>query len=148
MKKYCPDCNLYLEAEAFRKSKKGRDGLSRICLKCEVHQVRTVSIDDKPNRKMRRREMKIRRFGAHALKYGLSEKEWIEMLEVQKNLCAICRTKQPGKVLCIDHDHKTGAVRGLLCGNCNVGLGNFKDNTKILKSAISYLMRGMDSGTD
>ena len=52
------------------------------------------------------------------------------------NLCCICGEKQE---LVIDHDHRTGKVRGLLCGSCNKGLGFFKDNKKYLNSAIKYL---------
>lgn len=82
----------------------------------------------------------MRRVEAHFLRYGITEFEWQDLQKKQGNLCAICGGKQPGKVLCIDHNHATGAVRGLLCGNCNVGLGNFKDSPKILQSAIAYLL--------
>ncbi len=41
--------------------------------------------------------------------------------------------------LSVDHDHVTGAVRGLLCRRCNTGLGNFDDNIKIVQSALTYL---------
>lgn len=43
------------------------------------------------------------------------------------------------KVLCVDHNHKTGEIRGLLCGLCNSGIGHFKDKIKLLKKAIKYL---------
>lgn len=73
--------------------------------------------------------------------YGLSEQDYMKLINDQKNICAICGMKDEGKVLCVDHDHKTGKVRGLLYGNCNVGLGNFKDDPKILEAASSYLLK-------
>lgn len=60
----------------------------------------------------------------------------------QKARCAICDTTDPGgqnTKWCIDHDHTTGEVRGLLCHYCNVGLGHFKDDQKLLTKAIDYL---------
>ncbi len=61
------------------------------------------------------------------------------LLEKQKHKCAICGDD---KKLCIDHDHGTGKVRGLLCTDCNLSLGRFKDNIDILSKAITYLRNG------
>jgi len=58
--------------------------------------------------------------------------------------CDICKTDTPGfgrKNFCIDHDHNTGIVRGILCQQCNIGLGNFQDNPEILQAAIKYLTK-------
>ncbi len=140
MKKYCSGCGLYLQAKAFRKSSKGADGLSVDCLTCQSKRVHILPEGFEQNRKMRRRNMKERRVQPHAIKYGITEADWLQLLNKQGNLCAICGGKQEGRVLCIDHDHLTGKVRGLLCGNCNVGLGNFRDSPKILESAIAYLL--------
>ena len=62
-----------------------------------------------------------------------------EMLSEQNGRCAICGCKAGKRCLAIDHDHKTNVVRGLLCHSCNVGLGHFRDSTKLLEAAISYL---------
>ncbi len=61
----------------------------------------------------------------------------------QDGKCEICgKAKEPdGKRLCVDHDHSTGEVRGLLCHSCNTGLGNFKDSPNSLARAISYLAK-------
>jgi hypothetical protein len=76
------------------------------------------------------------------------DKTWLlkfgELKDKQQGLCAICFKGVSGmsssKVrLSVDHDHKTGKIRGLLCGACNVGLGHFKDDVSVLKKAIEYL---------
>lgn len=75
--------------------------------------------------------------------YNLSHEEYLSLIEKQQNMCAICgcspKERHPGK-LCIDHDHKTGEVRGLLCTQCNIAIGLFKDDPKLLKAAIKYLL--------
>lgn len=70
-------------------------------------------------------------------RYGLNLEDYEELYKKQKGNCAIC-DKYFDK-LDIDHCHKTGKVRGLLCGSCNRALGLMKDNIEFLKSAISYL---------
>lgn len=73
-------------------------------------------------------------------KYNLDHREFESMLRRQEGKCAICDRKPPeGKVLVIDHNHKTGDVRGLLCGSCNTALGMLQDDTEVLTRAISYL---------
>jgi len=77
---------------------------------------------------------------------GMNEKSYNEMLVKQNGVCAICfkaetRKYRNGTIarLSIDHNHKTGKIRGLLCSNCNIGLGNFKDNIEFLSNAKTYL---------
>jgi hypothetical protein len=74
-------------------------------------------------------------------KYGLTANQFIALNEAQGGLCKLCSAFPTGrrKHLSVDHDHKTGKVRGLLCNNCNHGLGHFHDNPEILKKAIAYL---------
>lgn len=64
-----------------------------------------------------------------------------KMYEEQQGLCKICnKTCDKYKVLCIDHDHATGYLRGLLCNHCNLALGHFKDNPDVIKAALDYLI--------
>lgn len=80
-------------------------------------------------------------------RYGITLTQLIEFTEFCENKCAICGEEettvhgQSKKVqpLSIDHDHKLGHIRGLLCNKCNNGLGLFKDNVELLSSAIEYL---------
>ena len=89
---------------------------------------RKITADHKAGRKYRLRT-----------EYGITENDYLEMLENQKGLCAICGQDNKGKRLHIDHNHKTKKVRALLCGPCNHGLGLFKENINSLKKAIKYL---------
>lgn len=71
-------------------------------------------------------------------KYGMDPAEYDSMVEEQAGLCTICGNL-PEMGLVVDHDHSTGRVRGLLCGQCNVGLGMFRDNPDLLMNALIYL---------
>lgn len=75
--------------------------------------------------------------------YGIDLSVYNKMFENQMGCCLICNQHQSdlNKSLRVDHNHETGEVRGLLCSNCNVGIGMFKDNPKFLESAIKYLTK-------
>lgn len=88
------------------------------------------------------KEMSPQRRKNHKLKslYGISLEEYNKINESQNNVCAICKSPcNIKKILSVDHDHNTSFVRGLLCHNCNTGLGNFKDSEQLLAAAIKYL---------
>jgi hypothetical protein len=76
------------------------------------------------------------RITRRATKYKLTNEQFISLLTKQNNRCYICETIEPSHV---DHDHATGAVRGILCRQCNTGLGQFRDSTELLRKAIIYL---------
>lgn len=72
--------------------------------------------------------------------YGITLEQYKEILISQKYKCKICKKKCPtGKALAIDHSHSTGKIRGLLCWRCNMGIGQFNDNVKLLVAAARYL---------
>lgn len=71
-------------------------------------------------------------------KYGLSPEAYQLMLSTQKNACGICK-ETFSETPRVDHCHKTGKVRGLLCGRCNKALGGFKDSPDLLRIAATYL---------
>lgn len=76
--------------------------------------------------------------------YGITPEQFEAMLAAQGGKCAICRTgtwKGKHNKPHLDHDHVTGAVRGILCGGCNNGLGNFGDDPARLRAAADYLER-------
>jgi len=80
-------------------------------------------------------------------KYGIPIEEYVEMLVDQKGVCAICKQPETSvdhrtknlRNLAVDHNHFTGKVRGLLCSNCNRGLGFLRENIEVLKASIEYL---------
>lgn len=72
--------------------------------------------------------------------YGLTPEAFAALLAGQGGRCAICGTDTPnGKGWCVDHDHETDAVRGVLCNNCNTVLGHAHDDVEVLAGAIAYL---------
>ncbi len=77
-------------------------------------------------------------------RYGITHEERDTLLARQGGVCAICGTSDPGakRGWHVDHCHSTGRVRGILCPNCNVGLGNFRDQPHLLTRAIDYLKKG------
>lgn len=79
--------------------------------------------------------------GSLRAKYSLTLENFNQILAQQNNSCAICFTKNAGGkgTFHVDHNHVSGRLRGLLCHNCNLGLGHFKDNPNLLSVAIKYL---------
>ena len=90
---------------------------------------------NKPETKEKIRNQKL------LMNYGLTNKDYEEMLEKQGYCCLGCglHQNQLEKKLNVDHNHATGAVRGLLCGNCNRALGLLKDNLETLVRLHKYL---------
>ncbi|QRV53519.1 endonuclease VII domain-containing protein [Streptomyces californicus] len=72
-----------------------------------------------------------------ARRYGLTARELAGIRERQGGRCAVCKT--PDERLFVDHNHVSGAVRGLLCGTCNSGIGMLKDSPTVLEAAAAYL---------
>lgn len=75
--------------------------------------------------------------------YGLDWEAYIELMDKQQGKCFLCGSNGSGKDnrLVVDHDHDTGEVRGLLCWNCNVGIGLFKEDISLLEKVIKYINR-------
>ena len=102
----------------------------------------TISNKDAAANQRAHRKRDPDRFKGYDLKrsYGITLEEFKSMKESQGNVCKVCKLPEPhNRELAVDHCHITGKVRGLLCTNCNQGLGLFKDNRDLLLSAIKYL---------
>lgn len=84
-------------------------------------------------------------------KYGITLAQYNQMLKEQGGVCAICKQpeqmlyKGKPKRLCVDHDHKTGKVRGILCQRCNTTLGRYEDNPELMRNLITYLEDNFNS---
>jgi hypothetical protein len=116
-------------------------GRSKSSVSHKIHRLDqpvTVAITPEQH-KLKAREDKLN------TSYGISLREYDELWEKQKGVCAICErpetTKQHGRMarLAVDHDHKTGKVRGLLCRKCNNMLGCSGDRVDILLKGAAYL---------
>jgi hypothetical protein len=72
--------------------------------------------------------------------YGISVQEYDKLVKNQDGKCCICG-EIPKRWLVVDHCHKTGVIRGLLCDDCNMALGRFKDDPVLLTKALEYLLK-------
>ncbi|KKN82234.1 hypothetical protein LCGC14_0310470 [marine sediment metagenome] len=92
-------------------------------------------IERVPVRKLSERDYRL------YVQYGIVEGEYEDLLVEQEGGCAICHvTPFPDeRKLGVDHNHRTGKVRGLLCGKCNSGLGLFLDDPDLLRTAAKYI---------
>jgi hypothetical protein len=124
--------------EFFRESKFKR-GFRYACKDCErparaTHRKKPENI---------KRATESRRRWVRKTLYNFPQELYEQRLEEQGNVCAICGTDNPGGrgQFHADHDHVKNQPRGVLCHNCNVALGNFKDNPEILRAAVEYLER-------
>lgn len=77
------------------------------------------------------------------MKFGITPEDFSTMLVAQGGVCAICKGDNPisTKQFHVDHDHKTGKIRSILCHHCNTGLGHFKDSPVLLRTAADYIDR-------
>lgn len=79
-------------------------------------------------------------------KYGITEEDYNNLLKQQEGKCAICSTNTPTgkwKVFAVDHCHQTGVIRGLLCNECNRGMGLLRDSPDLLRKAVDYLEKSV-----
>lgn len=74
-------------------------------------------------------------------RYGITYKDYMTILNLQGDCCGICKLprKDYHKNMAVDHCHETGNIRGILCNNCNAGMGCLKDNPEILEKSIEYI---------
>jgi hypothetical protein len=123
--KWCPDCAVVKPLTEFVRNASQPSGLAPYCKPC--HNARGKASKDKIGGS---RTYHLKR------RYGISAEDADAMLAAQGGLCAICEAAPAAHV---DHDHETGAVRALLCFNCNGGLGQFKDDPRVLRAAAEYV---------
>ncbi len=122
----CPDCKEVRDLQAFPRSKSGKKGRGAYCRPC--HSVHSQATTTRLHGSTRQYHLKRR--------YGMTEADFDRVLAEQGGVCAICGAADPRHV---DHDHRSGGVRGILCFTCNGGLGLFRDSELYLSRAIGYL---------
>jgi hypothetical protein len=148
MVKQCKQCLQTKQYPEFNKSSSNKDGYKTICRLCQKAQhdayrkspegiAKRKEYDQSKNGKQRRI------IAQKKYKYNLSEEQYLLMIEQGCEMCGSTET------LCVDHDHNCcpgtitcgKCIRGILCHNCNKGIGNFKDDIDKLQSAINYLRK-------
>ena len=73
-------------------------------------------------------------------KYGIDQEEYDELWRAQDGRCGICREEASGKRrLAVDHCHKTGRIRGLLCAECNMAIGKLREDPGLIRAALLWL---------
>lgn len=130
--KYCPKCCKYLPHSEFSRNSRKWDGCSSECKLCGASSIRE------------RRKKNPDRFKSYDLKkcFGITLDEKKIMAEAQDNKCASCKTDKPGGqygVWDVDHCHKTGKIRALLCHDCNIALGILKDDPVRIRALADYI---------
>ena len=93
----------------------------------------------KYNKEYDSKRIEIKREHNLLREYGITIKDYNDLFIKQNGKCAICGNLPNKRGLFVDHDHETGKIRGLLCHNCNIGLGMFYDNNILLQNATKYL---------
>lgn len=140
--KKCITCEQYKARSEFSKHGKAAGGVQSSCklCSCKLSKERRDADPFTQAKILRRARLKKT--------YGMSELDYDTMLAAQSMGCAICGSPDPGgrvgrcgPVFHVDHCHKSGQIRGLLCHYCNIGLGHFGDDILTLARAITYVER-------
>lgn len=130
--KICSTCKLPKPVGAFSRNKNSKGGYRGECKAClnTRRQVRRANSLNEVRKKLARR-------------YNLSVQEYMQLHELQRGKCAICGKPEVnlGRLLSVDHNHKTGKVRGLLCFKCNTAIGLLYDSEILLGMALDYLKK-------
>lgn len=154
--KYCKKCNKEKPLEEFGIDRSEKDGHRYSCKNCLNKRQREYANNNKEVIKLRNKAKSEKRRlyynsqkgvessrRAHLKrKFNLTLEDYKLLSEKQGDVCAICGSPEmnnKNKVLCVDHCHNTGKIRGLLCGKCNAGIGHFMDDIKIIEKSIKYL---------
>lgn len=155
----CSACKTRKPSEEFGLLTTSKDGRSNRCKECTRESSTICRYSDVELSRAKDRAKAHKRYWKDPVgraaeisktrlkyRYGICNEVRLILFESQGGRCAICRKeitipegKRSNSEAHIDHDHATGAIRGLLCVHCNHGLGKFQDNLDILRSAIQYL---------
>lgn len=157
MKKQCQSCKKVFSICNFRKDKNRKDKHSIYCKQCVSQRDRIYYLKNserikkyvrkwerknkkqvnKTKRKYQQQNRKAYRSYELKCKYGITNQEFSKLLDNQNYRCAVCKRPFVDLKVEIDHNHKTGLVRGLLCRRCNALMG-WVDQFKLLKRALKY----------
>ncbi len=140
--KCCTVCKVDKPYSEYHRSKKSKDGFGYRCIPCD----RAARV--KYREENRRRFLKRTQETNWMMRFGMTRADYDSMLSIQEGRCAICASENPNgskststknRNFSVDHCHKTGKIRGLLCANCNRGLGLLGDTEESIAKALDYL---------
>jgi len=152
--KNCFKCKITKKLSEFYPSKRTKDGARPFCIDCQLgtpdnwkkNNIERVRMQDNERRKKKPHQYKNSQLRST---YGINLEDFEDFLRQQDGKCAICKIDQKDfkKRMSVDHDHKTGLIRGLLCDKCNRGLGHFSDSQDLMLKAIEYLNNNRSTDT-
>lgn len=134
--KVCNRCKVEKQAAEFLVNSCTRDGLHSTCRDCQSAALRKRYQENKEHVGFENWKHSLRR------NFGLTYEDYLALLEGQEGKCAGCGARaahSKARNLCVDHDHKTGRVRGLLCTNCNRAVGHMQNDPEIARKLAHYL---------
>lgn len=87
-------------------------------------------------------QFKVRRTVGSLAHFGITPEQYEAMLKAQDGVCATCsKPCKTNRWLCVDHDHDTGMIRGLLCSKCNTAIGLLNDDVDIMCNVLDYMLK-------
>src|SRR5690349_13951430 len=128
--RFCPSCETVLPLESFVRNKTTTTGYGSYCRPCQ----NAKATESRERLHGGARHYHLRR------RYDIGADDVVRLLAAQGGCCAVCLRPLTVKQCHVDHDHATGNVRGILCFNCNGGLGQFRDDVRLLRRAARYLV--------
>jgi hypothetical protein len=149
--KTCYACDLEKPLVNYHVDKKSKDGRSNRCKVCAKESTSKWRAENPERARAKVKECfdknRKKYYSTHNdrqlfVKYGLTRVEYERLLEETLGVCVVCSRPfgtSPYTKPVVDHCHTTGKTRGIICRQCNIGLGAFKDNTNALNNAVKYL---------
>jgi hypothetical protein len=137
--KICTICKEKKELNKFHSDPKKRLGVSQRCGACSSKMVKKIRDLKRKDPTWVAQERLRSRSKLFKCRYGITLEAYDQLAKSQDNLCKICsKLPKNGRYLVVDHCHKTGKIRGLLCDGCNVAIA-ILDNKGLLDKALTYL---------
>jgi hypothetical protein len=146
--KVCNTCHTEKPLDRFEQFKRGGKKYHKNCCrecsskKRDAREIKKYGSEEamREHRRLKSRKTNLKKH------YGLEWDEYLQMIEDQGHQCSICGCdlkiiKGHRLTACVDHCHKSGKIRGILCNSCNAGIGQLQDDPALVQSALNYLLK-------
>lgn len=144
--KKCNKCKVEKSMDEFHRLASNKDGRQPVCKAC-ANEYRRQWVRNNPEKQLQAKARQGAEYNRVSSRYWHGIRRGIKMTRAEYEEarlithCEICGDPVAGLTHHLDHDHKTGRLRGVLCNHCNSGLGHFRDSPERLTAAIAYLTR-------